>query len=392
MQRIGDEYQVLDPNGNAVPNAVVTVVDSASQVALASVYESAGSFTAPASKANGFTTDTLGRWRIALPDGRYDFQISGSTFPTYTIPSVAVFDSTVTYPSPMLGTVTSVGLTLPASVFSATAAVTAAGVLNPTFNTQTANTFFAGPSSAGPSVPTFRAMALADLPAHGPAAATYGSATQTPVAVVNAQGIVTGLSNVTVTPAWGSVTGKPTTTIALAPTDGVACVFRQTASVTVANSVVETTLIGAGQGSVTLAANQLKAGSTIRIKAMGFCSVANAAHTARFKLKGGVAGATILLDTTAQIVTNALSLGSDNFCLESVFTVRTTGSPGTGFGQIQFLSAGTTAPVVNLPLAITAATSPDTAVSNQLDFTIQWGTANPGTTITVTNLQIFVEG
>ncbi len=42
-------------------------------------------------------------------------------------------------------------------------------------------------------------------------AGTYGSATQTPVFTTDAQGRVVAVSNVTVTPAWTSVTGKPTT-------------------------------------------------------------------------------------------------------------------------------------------------------------------------------------
>lgn len=63
------------------------------------------------------------------------------------------------------GSVTSVGLSLPASVFSVTGSpVTTTGTLTGTFNTQTANTVFAGPSSGGAAVPTFRPLVTADLP------------------------------------------------------------------------------------------------------------------------------------------------------------------------------------------------------------------------------------
>jgi len=63
------------------------------------------------------------------------------------------------------GTVTSVGLSLPASVFSISGSpVIGSGTLTGSFNTQTANTFFAGPSSGGAAVPTFRAITTADLP------------------------------------------------------------------------------------------------------------------------------------------------------------------------------------------------------------------------------------
>jgi hypothetical protein len=63
------------------------------------------------------------------------------------------------------GSVTSVGLALPASVFSVSGSpVTTTGTLTGTFNTQTANTFFAGPTSGGAATPTFRALVTADLP------------------------------------------------------------------------------------------------------------------------------------------------------------------------------------------------------------------------------------
>lgn len=64
------------------------------------------------------------------------------------------------------GTVTSVGIALPTSVFSNGAAVTSSGDLTAALQTQTANTVFAGPSSGGASAPTFRALSPADLPAN----------------------------------------------------------------------------------------------------------------------------------------------------------------------------------------------------------------------------------
>jgi len=62
------------------------------------------------------------------------------------------------------GTVTSVALTAP-SIFTVTGSpVTTSGTLNFNLNTQTANTVFAGPSSGGPSVPTFRTLVATDIP------------------------------------------------------------------------------------------------------------------------------------------------------------------------------------------------------------------------------------
>lgn len=62
------------------------------------------------------------------------------------------------------GTVTSVGMTAP-SIFSVSGSpVTTSGTLGLTLATQTANTFFSGPSGGGVVAPTFRAIVPADIP------------------------------------------------------------------------------------------------------------------------------------------------------------------------------------------------------------------------------------
>lgn len=67
--------------------------------------------------------------------------------------------------TPTTGTVTSVALTLPASVFSvAGSPITSSGTLAGTFITQSANTVFAGPTSGGAATPAFRALVTADIP------------------------------------------------------------------------------------------------------------------------------------------------------------------------------------------------------------------------------------
>jgi hypothetical protein len=50
---------------------------------------------------------------------------------------------------------------------------------------------------------------------------SFGSATATPVVTVNAKGLVTAVSTATVTPAWSSITSKPTTVAGYGITDGV---------------------------------------------------------------------------------------------------------------------------------------------------------------------------
>jgi hypothetical protein len=75
--------------------------------------------------------------------------------------------------------VTSVALTAP-SIFTVSGSpVTTTGTLDFALNTQTANTVFAGPTTAGPSVPTFRALTLDDL---GTALQLYTENPSTPTA------------------------------------------------------------------------------------------------------------------------------------------------------------------------------------------------------------------
>jgi hypothetical protein len=63
------------------------------------------------------------------------------------------------------GTVKSVGLALPVSVFSVTGSpVTTSGTLTGAFINQVANSMFAGPVSGGPAIPAFRFIVPADLP------------------------------------------------------------------------------------------------------------------------------------------------------------------------------------------------------------------------------------
>lgn len=62
------------------------------------------------------------------------------------------------------GSVTSVALALPVSVFTVSGSpVTTSGTLTGSFTTQSANTIFAGPTTGAAAVPTFRSLVAADL-------------------------------------------------------------------------------------------------------------------------------------------------------------------------------------------------------------------------------------
>jgi hypothetical protein len=70
----------------------------------------------------------------------------------------------VTGASSVLGSVSSVGLTVPSRQSISGSPVISSGTLAITDNVQSTNLVFAGPSSGGAAAPTFRAVAAADLP------------------------------------------------------------------------------------------------------------------------------------------------------------------------------------------------------------------------------------
>lgn len=81
--------------------------------------------------------------------------------------------ATATLSSTVAGTVTSVGLSLPAELTVSGSPVTGAGTLTGVWANENANVVFAGPSSGAPAVPGFRALSPADIPTIGTSA--FGS-------------------------------------------------------------------------------------------------------------------------------------------------------------------------------------------------------------------------
>lgn len=104
---------------------------------------------------NPTATDNYGNYSVFVGFGYYVVQITPSAGITY---SYLVFSSGT-------ASVYSVGLTMPSIFTVANSPITTGGVIGVTLNTETAKTFFAGPVSGGAAAPTFRALALTDLPA-----------------------------------------------------------------------------------------------------------------------------------------------------------------------------------------------------------------------------------
>ncbi|BAG41630.1 hypothetical protein [Ralstonia phage phiRSL1] len=79
--------------------------------------------------------------------------------------SVSTVGQTITISATGAGSVTSVGLSLPAALFTVSGSpVTSTGTLTGTLNNQNPNWVWAGPGSGVAAAPTFRALVAADLP------------------------------------------------------------------------------------------------------------------------------------------------------------------------------------------------------------------------------------
>jgi hypothetical protein len=123
------------------------------------------------------------------------------------------------------GTVSSVAMTVPTSVLSVSGSpITTSGTLALSLANQSANEFFAGPSSGSATTPTFRAIVPADLPVATTSA--LGVVKPDGSTITISGGTISAVSSGSVTsvaltvPSWQTVSGSPvTSTGTLAVTD-----------------------------------------------------------------------------------------------------------------------------------------------------------------------------
>lgn len=94
---------------------------------------------------------------LAGTPSQIQFKVGPTWFP------IGTFDG-VTFTPSGAGTVTSVGLTMPAIFTVIGSPITTSGTLSVSLDTQAANRFLAGPTGGGPAAPTFRAIVPADVP------------------------------------------------------------------------------------------------------------------------------------------------------------------------------------------------------------------------------------
>lgn len=167
-------------------------------------------------------------------------------------------------------------------------------------------------------------------------------------------------------------------TLAQAAMQPILPIFAQTATITVANSASELTLVGAGTGSITLPAGFFVVGKAIKIRMSGFHS-STGAPTITIKVKIG--------GTTIATASGTSGNGSnDGFEVWMDLICRSTGVTGTVFGQGQYAELHSGGLVQGL--TPTAPTTVDTTGTLAIDITAQWGTAAPGDTISATNFTL----
>lgn len=155
--------------------------------------------------------------------------------------------------------------------------------------------------------------------------------------------------------------------------------FAQTANSTpITNTIVETSLVNGGVGSLYVPANAFKIGDSFRAVVSGVLNAANN-QTIRIRVK---TGAVILLDSGVQNLGN--SIINDIFSLNIDFTIRQLGvatvASIASLGTFHYVKVSNGA-VQGFAFNVVNNTTFNTTIPNTLDITVEWGAANPGNSI-----------
>jgi hypothetical protein len=177
---------------------------------------------------------------------------------------------------------------------------------------------------------------------------------------------------------------QPCATVVKQSLDGT--IFSQTATVTVANTNAETTLVGAGRGSVSLPANYfMLAGKTLRVTARGYFSTNNGIETLKLRVKLTDADATeLVLETGDQSVGSRTDCGWE---VRALLTCYSVGATGNFWGQgFTTLASSATASDVLQMVKTAVVANLDTTSTMAVNVTADWNNASAANTITCTNL------
>jgi hypothetical protein len=155
--------------------------------------------------------------------------------------------------------------------------------------------------------------------------------------------------------------------------------FAQTGNSTpITNTTIETTLINGGVGVLTVPANGFSIGDSFRGVFGGVVNAVNN-QTIRVRVK---ANTVVLLDSGIQNLGN--SIINDIWSLNIDFTIRQIGTAGVAsivsLGAFHYTKTNN-ASVQGFAFNVVNNTTFDTTVSNILNVTVQWGSANTGNSI-----------
>lgn len=155
--------------------------------------------------------------------------------------------------------------------------------------------------------------------------------------------------------------------------------FTQGASVTVASTASETTLVSStGIGGVELLKNGFTVGKTYRVSGAGvFSNTGTPTLTLKVKF-----GSTVILSTGA--VTTVTGATNREFTFSGLITVKSLGASGTASAQGSFVEYASTAVVY--PMTNSSTVTVDTTANQTVGVTAQWGASSASNTITLTNL------
>jgi hypothetical protein len=155
--------------------------------------------------------------------------------------------------------------------------------------------------------------------------------------------------------------------------------FAQTAnSAIVTNTITETTIIGVGQGILIVPANGFAVGDSFRAVFGGVINAGNN-QTIRIRMR---TGSTLLLDSGVQNLGS--SVVDDVWSLNVDFTIRQIGAAGVAsivsLGGFHYTKTNN-ASVQGFGFNVVNNTTFNTTIINELDVTVQWGSASTGNNI-----------
>lgn len=264
------------------------------------------------------------------------------------------------------GTVTSVAISAPTSVFDVSGSpVTSSGTLALSFDNQSANTVFAGPSSGGATTPGFRALTASDIPtiaasqvtgANLTAASSKVSVTGGTGAVLNAATVDVVPGNITITDLAGTLTvAKGGTGLTSVGSDGTVLGSNGTANVYLTPTVTTTAAaIAFSRNANSLELNLPNADASNRGTVSTGTQTFAGAKTFNALLTGGAG--VVGTATTTQAALSAQGVFASDY--EST-TSNLTMDEGNNFLEIPTLSA-----------SITIALPACNATRNKWEFTI----------------------